>query len=84
MDKKTEARLEELAAQKREIHRYQEEHEREFGPSDSCLLDVLEDYIHEHGHVEIDIESVSGVISSDDNDEGMSLREMLADMRSKK
>jgi len=84
MDKRTEARLEELAEQKREIHRYQEEYEREFGPTDTQLLDVLEEYIHSYGHVEIDLETVSGNFVSDNEDCGGSLREMLKDMMEEK
>ena len=80
MNKATEKRLEELAEQKREIHRYQESHEQEFGPTDAALLDVLEYYIHEQGHVEIDLENVSGNFTNDNDDCGGSLREMLTDM----
>lgn len=80
LTKLQERRLEKLAEQKREIHRYQEEYEREFGPSDGVLLDTLEDYLRGHGHVEIDIENLSGNFVSDNDDCGGSLREMLIDM----
>ena len=80
LTKLQERRLEKLAEQKRELHRYQEEYEREFGPSDGVLLDTLENYIHEHGHCWIDIETISGNFTSDSEDCGGSLREMLIDM----
>lgn len=80
LTKQQQERLEELAEQKREIHRYQEEYEREFGPSDGVLLDTLERYLFSHGHVEIDIENVSGNFVSDNDDCGGSLREMLINM----
>jgi hypothetical protein len=48
-------RLDELAKQKRELDEYRKQHEQEFGPTDSALLDSFEKWLFEQEHVEIDV-----------------------------
>ena len=86
MNKEQKKRLAELKKDREELEVYRDEHRKEFGPSDGDLLDVLENYIHEHKHIEINlVECQCGgctdmLLEVDDLSHGTDLKDLLTQM----
>lgn len=88
MNKATEARLTELKREKEEIEAVKTAYRNELGPTDSELLDALEEIVLDEGHVllwEANGNAKTGMrgITDNENEQGAwgdGIREFIADL----